>query len=59
MSWPDNAGPLLADGTTATGNNEYDQLPRAVKDLHPYESWLWLSDAGKGSLIQSETEPEF
>lgn len=51
--------PLLPDGTEPTGNKEYDALPRAVKDLHPYESWLWLSEAQKGGLVEAETEPEF
>jgi hypothetical protein len=56
---PDDGIELLPDGSPATGNAEYDALPRAVKDLHPYEGWLWLSGAEKGGLTQSETEPEF
>lgn len=49
---------LLPDGTTPTGDREYDALPRAVKDLHPHDGWQWLSEEQKGSLIQTETEPE-
>ena len=50
---------ILEDGSVATGNADYDALPRAVKDMHPIEGWLWLSEAQKGALIQTETEPEF
>lgn len=42
-----------------TGNRAYDQLPKGVKDEHPYEGWLWLSDAEKARLVQSETEPDY
>lgn len=49
---------LLPDGTPATGNRDYDGLPRSIKDQHPYDSWLWLSGQEKAGLIQSETEPE-
>jgi hypothetical protein len=49
---------FLPDGTSRTGNQEYDALPRAVKDLHPREGWAWLSDEQKAHLIQTETEPE-
>lgn len=51
--------PLLPDGTRPSGNREYDALPRAIKDLHPLEGWLWLSGEEKAGLIQSETDPEF
>ena len=47
------------DATARTGNAEYDQLPEPVKQLHPYEGWLWLSDRQKAGLVASETEPEF
>ncbi|HEY8359098.1 MAG TPA: hypothetical protein VIL30_16705 [Ramlibacter sp.] len=50
---------LLPDGTPATGNPQYDALPRAIKDIHTLEQWLWLSDGEKGCLVQTETEPEF
>lgn len=37
---------------------DYKALPRAIRDLHPYEGWQWLSEAEKGRLVRSETEPE-
>jgi len=45
--------------TAATGNPAYDALPEGIKALHPYDGWLWLSDAEKAQLVSSETEPEF
>jgi hypothetical protein len=42
-----------------TGNAEYDALPRAIREQHPLEGWLWLSEQQKGRLTQTETEPEF
>lgn len=50
---------MLPDGTARSGNEQYDALPRAVKDSHSYQQWLWLSDLEKHNLVQSETEPEF
>lgn len=41
-----------------TSREEYDALPQPVRDLHPYDSWLWLSEEEKGRLVQTETEPE-
>lgn len=52
-------GDVLPDGTAATGHSEYDALPRAVKDLHPLDGWLWLTSEQKTGLTQTETEPEF
>ena len=36
----------------------YDQLPESIKALYTPTQYLWLSDAEKGRLIQTETEPE-
>lgn len=55
----DHVPQLLEDGTPASGNAAYDALPRCIKDLHTLEQWLWLSDREKGTLITTETEPEF
>lgn len=46
-------------GDEPTGNPEYDALPRPVRDLHPLDGWMWLSEGEKARLIQTETEPEF
>lgn len=53
------AGDVLPDGTFATGNPDYDALPRAVKDMHSLEGWLWLTGEQKAGLVETETEPEF
>lgn len=50
---------LLPDGTVRTGNADYDELPRPIKDLHSLEQWLWLGNLDKHTLQQTETEPEF
>lgn len=50
---------LLDDGTVATGNRTYDQLPRSIKDQHTFEEWMWLGDTDKANLIQNETEPDY
>lgn len=42
-----------------TGMPDYDALPRAIREQHPPEGWLWLTDAEKARLQQTETEPEF
>lgn len=41
-----------------TGNAEYDALPEAIKNLYTLQQYLWLSDAEKARLMQTETEPE-
>lgn len=52
MSEPDDDLPL-------TGNQEYDQLPTAIRHAYALKQYLWLSDAEKASLVQRETEPEW
>jgi hypothetical protein len=56
MSLPlnDQAGEDFPPGTP----DEYRALPRSVRDLHPPESWMWLSGEQKDGLVQGETEPE-
>lgn len=46
------------DYVPAGAPDDYKGLPRSVRDLHPLEGWQWLSDAEKGRLVQTETEPE-
>ena len=45
--------------TPDVGNPDYDALPEPVKQLHPFESWQWLSGEEKARLVQDECEPEF
>lgn len=42
----------------ATSNREYDALPESVRALYTLQEYLWLSDAEKARLLQTETEPE-
>lgn len=37
---------------------DYHRLPDSIKAGRTYEQWLWLSDAEKARLVQTETEPE-
>lgn len=41
-----------------TSNKDYDQLPEGVKLAYTLQEFLWLSDAEKARLLQTETEPE-
>ena len=36
----------------------YEDLPEAIRLCVPYPAWLWLSDAEKERLLQTETEPD-
>jgi hypothetical protein len=38
---------------------EYQALPESIRALYGFEQYLWLSDAEKNGLVQSETEPDF
>jgi hypothetical protein len=38
---------------------DYQALPEAIRALYSFEQYLWLSDAEKLGLIQSETEPDW
>lgn len=38
--------------------SDYDALPEAIKEAYTEQQYLWLSDAEKARLIQTETEPE-
>lgn len=38
---------------------QYEKLPECIKTGYTYKDWLWIDDAGKAKLIQSETEPEY
>jgi hypothetical protein len=39
-------------------DSDYDRLPECIKSLHTEESYRWLPDDQKRTLIQRETEPE-
>lgn len=39
-------------------SEEYERLPAAIKAAYSLKEWLWLSDAEKKRLEQTETEPE-
>jgi hypothetical protein len=36
----------------------YAELPRSIRDNTTPEQYLWLSDAEKARLVQTDTEPE-
>ena len=38
-------------------SSEYDALPEAVKLLHTFEEWMWLSEREKAQLVSRETSP--
>lgn len=48
----------MPDDVPADASPDYRALPRAVRDLHPHEGWLWLSDGEKAALVQTECEPQ-
>ena len=39
--------------------DDYDTLPEAIKAVISPKEYLWLSDAEKARLIETETEPEW
>lgn len=43
---------------TDTSLAEYQALPECIRQSYSYEQYLWLSEADKGRLLQSETEPD-
>lgn len=55
----DRPAPVEVPERSATGNTDYDALPVSIRALYPFRTWLWLSDAQKASLVQTETEPEW
>ena len=48
-----------ADILREAAGDVYDELPQPIKDLYTHKEWLWLSDAGKARLVQTETEPDW
>lgn len=42
----------------ALAPKDYEALPECIKAQLSVKEWLWLSDAEKANLIQSETEPD-
>lgn len=50
----DDAGYVAPD----VGKDAYSALPEPIKASMTHKEWLWLSDAEKQRLIQTETEPE-
>ena len=43
----------------ATGMDEYDALPAAIRDAYSLKEWLWLSGYEKATLVKRECEPEW
>lgn len=37
----------------------YKALPEGIKAYVSLKEWLWLSDAEKARLVQTETEPDW
>lgn len=50
---PANKPPIPAGECQA-----YHELPESIKAARTHEQWMWLSDAEKARLEQTETEPE-
>lgn len=48
--------PIFAE--QRSGNDDYDQLPAAIRAELSLREWLWLSDLEKTLLVQRMTEPE-
>jgi len=46
------------DMSADLARDEYDALPEAIKAYYTWAQYQWLSDAEKGRLIQTETEPD-
>lgn len=40
-------------------SDPYEQLPECVRQYYSRTEYLWLSDAQKARLIESECEPEW
>ena len=56
MQTPSNP---LNDALEAHGQDDYEQLPEAIKHTITRKEFLWLSEGEKARLIQSECEPEW
>lgn len=39
--------------------DDYDRLPEPIKATYTRAEYLWLSDAEKSRLIETECEPEW
>jgi hypothetical protein len=37
----------------------YARLPESIRATYSRAEWLWLSDAEKGRLMQTECEPDW
>lgn len=48
--------PVLEELLSPAG---YEELPEALKIVYTPQEYLWLSDQGKATLVQRETEPEW
>jgi hypothetical protein len=45
--------------TSVDSDDPYNQLPECLQQYYTREQYMWLSDAEKGRLEQTETEPEW
>lgn len=51
--------PPLDNALTLAEQDDYEQLPEAIKQMYTRTEYLWLSDAEKCLLVQTECEPEW
>ena len=49
----------LRDALAEAEQDDYEQLPEAIKQTLSRIEYLWLSDAEKSTLITQECEPEW
>lgn len=49
---------MIPELAQAMALRQYDDLPEAIKSTLSTKEWLWLSDAEKTNLVQTETEPD-
>jgi hypothetical protein len=50
---------VLRESRVLSGHKAYDDLPEVIQKLYTPQQWLWLSDAQKARLVQSECEPDW
>ena len=49
----------LRDALAEAEQDDYEQLPEAIKQTMTRTEYLWLSDLDKAHLIQQECDPEW
>ena len=51
--------PTLPSQLLEPAEDDYDRLPEPIKATYTRVEYLWLSDAEKSRLIETECEPEW